>query len=300
MANDRQTALLKVLAAAAWADGHLDLEEINRIKELMLRYRLEADGVREVEALLERPVSYEQCEQLTRELMQHLRSPGERDEALAEIGSVLAADGVVDPAERELLESLKGIMDAMTSVDGFMNRITGIFRGAFGNRRAKSDPGELSKHLKNAVLQRLDDVSAGEWRNEAEVETLNFHTLFGAVLGRVADVEGGISDAELGSIREILAERFELGPPVLDWVVQSVREASDAQLDRQGLLSEFNRVSDSSQRKHLLDACFAVAASDGSIAPEELAELRLISNFLWLDPRDFHAVRSKWEAALSP
>jgi uncharacterized tellurite resistance protein B-like protein len=298
MANDRQTALLKVLAAAAWADGRLDLEEINRIKELMLRYDLGPDGVREVEALLERPVSYDQCEQLTRDLMQHLKSPSQRDDALSEIGSVLAADGVVDPAERELLENLKGIMDAMTSVDGFMNRIAGIFRGAFGNRRPKSDPGELANHLKNAVLQRLDDVSAGEWRNEADVKTLNFHTLFGAVLGRVADVEGGISDAELESIRTILAGRFELRSPVLDWVVQSVKEASDARLDRQGLLSEFNRVSDSAQRKHLLDACFAVAASDGSIAPEEFEELRLISNFLWLDPRDFHAVRSKWEAAL--
>jgi tellurite resistance protein len=53
-------------------------------------------------------------------------------------------------------------------------------------------------------------------------------------------------------------------------------------------------VSDSEERKGLLDAAFAVAAADGAVGPAELEELRLVSNFLWLDPRDFHAVRARW------
>jgi len=296
-AKERQAALLKVLAAAAWADGRLDREEVNRIKELMLRHGLDDDLVREIDALLAAPVSYTRCEELTRELMGVLRSKAERDEALAEVEAIFRADGEIDPAERELLDSLSGIMDAFTSVDGFMSRITSVFRRALGGLRQPGEsPGELSRFLRNEVLKRLHDVSAGEWAGEADAASLNYYTLFGAVLGRVADTEGGISPEEVGTIRKVLAERFDLRPPLLDWVVQAVREASSAHLDRQGLLSEFNRVSDTGRRRELLDAAFAVAAADGEIGADELQELRLISNFLWLDPREYHALRRKWEA----
>ena len=67
--NEQRVALLKVLAAAAWADGRLDPEEVNRIKELMLRYGLEDDRIREIDEILQAPVSYTRCEEFTRELM---------------------------------------------------------------------------------------------------------------------------------------------------------------------------------------------------------------------------------------
>jgi tellurite resistance protein len=50
------------------------------------------------------------------------------------------------------------------------------------------------------------------------------------------------------------------------------------------------------QRAELLDAAFAVAGADGVFGPGELEELRLISNFLWIDPRDFHAVRLRHQS----
>lgn len=299
MSHARNTALLKVLAAAAWADGRLDTEEVNRIKELMLAYRLNDADVSAIDAILARPVSYTRCEALTRDLMEHLKNKSDRDEALKEIERVLAADGVVSESERELLESLGGIMDALTSVDGLINRITGIFKRSFSSKRdANGSPGELTEYLKNAVLQRLHEVSDGDWSKTLDAKTLNTYTLFGAVLGRVADAEGGISDEELDRIRALLVATFGIEEPLLSWVVQSVREAATTGVDRQGLLSEFNRVSDSDDRRRLLDAAFAVAAADGELAEAELEELRLIANFLWLDPRDYNAVRVRWQQQL--
>ncbi len=291
--KDRQIALLKVLAAAAWADGKLQNEEVNRIKDLMLAYDLAPDEVREVHGLLEAPVSYNRCAELTRELLGLLHSYGERNEVLEEVAAIFRADGAMEDSEREVLESLKGIMDAEASVDRFMGRISGVFKRMFAGREGGAR-GELAEYLKNTVLQRLDDVSAGAWRDEVEAARLNRYTLFGAVLGRVADVEGGISDAEAGKVRGILAGRFGLTPPLLDWTVQSVREAASARMDRQGLLSEYNRISTMDERKELLDAAFAVAAVDGEIGREEMEEIKLISNFLWIDPREFADVRARW------
>jgi uncharacterized tellurite resistance protein B-like protein len=296
MASKRQRslALLKVLAAAAWADGQLDHDEINHMKELMLVYDLGPEEMREIDMLLEAPVSYVRCEDLTRDLLGMLNSQAEREEALAEVKALLQADGQFTEEERDVMAGLQGIMNAMTSVDRFMAKISGVFRRTFASRDWGAPPGELSLYLKNTVLQRLHDLSEGGWRDKIEAQTLNRYTLFGAVLGRVADVKDGISLQELDTVREILSHRFGLEPPLLDWVIQAVNEAASARMNRQGLLSEFNRISDSGERKELLDAAFAVAAADGAVSNEELEELRLISNFLWIDPRDFNEIRTRW------
>jgi tellurite resistance protein len=78
-------------------------------------------------------------------------------------------------------------------------------------------------------------------------------------------------------------------------VVQSVEEASMSGADRQGLLSEFNRISGMKERKELLKAAFAVASLSGFSA-EESRELRTISNFLWIDPRDYNEIRQHYTA----
>jgi uncharacterized tellurite resistance protein B-like protein len=292
--RERSLALLKVLAAAAWADGRLDHEEINHMKELMLVYDLGSEEMSEIDLLLERPVSYARCEDLTRDLLGMLDTQAEREEVLNEVKAILGADGQFTDEERDVLAGLQGIMNAMTSVDRFMNKITSVFKRTFVSRERSGVPGELSEYLKNAVLQRLHDLSGGEWKSEIDARTLNRYTLFGAVLGRVADAEDGVSDEELAKVRELLKARFLIEPPLLDWVAQAVREASAAHMDRQGLLSEFNRISDSTERKELLDAAFAVAAADGEVGKGELEELRLISNFLWIDPRAFNDIRLRW------
>ena len=298
MATDRQLALLKVLAAAAWADGRLDREEVNRIKDRMLAFSPSPEQLREVEALLAAPVSYPRCEELTRDLLGQLHSKSDRLSVLKEIESILAADGVISNEERQVVESLRGVMDAMSQVDQVLVRMSGVFRKVFRGRVPGSPPGDLALYLKNAALQRLDDISQGEWRETIDAETLNHHMLFGAILGRVAAAEGGISEEEIARIRSILEDRLGWTAPLLDWGVQAVRDSSTGQLDRQGLLSEFNRVADAEERKELLDAAFAVAAADGVVSGPELEELRLISNYLWLTPREFNQVRQRWAEAV--
>lgn len=292
--RQRNLALLKVLAAAAWADGRLDIEERNRIKELMLAKDLGPEEVREIDRLLEAPVSYARCEELTRDLLSRLGTSAERESALAEVETILRADGQISPEEQEVLDGLRGVMDAMTTADHFISRVAGVFRRTFSLRPLGGSPGDLTEYLKNTVLQRLDDISGGAWRRETDAETLNRYTLFGAVLGRVADVEDGISDEELEAVRDLLSERFRIRPPLLDWVTQAVREAASARLDRQALIAEYNRISDAPQRERLLDAAFAVAAADGTIGEGELEELHLISNFLWIDRRTFNDIRLRW------
>jgi uncharacterized tellurite resistance protein B-like protein len=250
-----------------------------------------------IAALLEAPVSYSRAEELTRDLLVHLRTREDREDALQQVESLLRAGGL-DAAERELLDGLRGIMGSLDTMDSFLGKVTGVFRGMFAARAARGE-GEITRNLKNAVLQRLHTVSEGAWRSETDAASLNRYTLFGAVLGRVAHAEGGAAPGEIARIRVILEERFFLKAPLLDWVMQAVVETNAAETSRQGLLSEYNRISTMEERQELLDAAFAVASADGAVEKAELEELRLLSNFLWIDPREFHRIRARWGAPVA-
>jgi hypothetical protein len=141
-------------------------------------------------------------------------------------------------------------------MDAVLARMSGVFGGSSGKK--PGTPQGSRRLSQNTVLQRVDGLFSPE--------------LFGAVLGRVAHAEGGLSAPERDRIRELLAQRFALRPPLLDWTVQAVEEAAGAQLDRQALLSEFNRVAEHDERIKLLDAAFAVAAADGEVSGPELED----------------------------
>jgi len=291
--RETRLALLKVLASAAWADGRVDPEEINHIKEIALKGGLENEDLGEIDAILSQPVPNTQCETLTRELLQELKTDQDRHDALDSLEALFKADGEVDKNEAQLLEELRGVMASASSMDGFLSRVTGVFKGVFGG--GKSGPGTLAKTLSNAVVARLDHLSQGSWTKHISEEALTQHALYAAVLGKVADIHEGKSGEEMEQISSLMHSRRGLRPPVLDWLVQSVRDSVTGDMDRQRLLSDFNRQAEMKERHDLLDAAFSVAAADGTLAPQELSELRLISNFLWIDPRSFNAIRKRWE-----
>ena len=291
--EERQVALLKVLAAAAWADGRVEADEVDHIKEIARRYDLEPVALREVEELLETPIPIDRCEQLTRSLLDQLDSDAERREVIGEIERLFHSDAVLDPREKALLDDIRGALASQSAVEGFLGRITDVFRSTFSSAGGRG-AGSLGVHLTNAVLTRLDTLSDGKWREAMAEEDLNRVCLFAAALGKVADTEDGKSTEEMDLIAGIVSRRFGVEPPLLDWLLDAVRLAASADMDRQKLLSEYNRITDMKGRLALLDAAFSVAAADGTVGDAELSELRLMSNYLWLDPRDFHGVRARW------
>jgi uncharacterized tellurite resistance protein B-like protein len=62
-------------------------------------------------------------------------------------------------------------------------------------------------------------------------------------------------------------------------------------MDRQRLCASFNRIATMDERFRLLGCLFAVAKADGRIDEDELREIRLVANYLWIDARSFNDVR---------
>ena len=71
--RERNTALLKLLVAVAWADGKIQASELNFIKRLVLRFGLDDEIWAELEPYLEESVDDAERQALAESLKEHLR-----------------------------------------------------------------------------------------------------------------------------------------------------------------------------------------------------------------------------------
>lgn len=99
--------ILKILIGSAWADRHLEPEEIRYLETVLERYQLQQDP--ELRSLLTTPVSLEQTELWIVSYLQDTTET-ERLKLLAAIGNLLISDHVVSSVEHDLLDDFHDIM----------------------------------------------------------------------------------------------------------------------------------------------------------------------------------------------
>ena len=125
-------SFLKVLAAVAWADGQIQEDERNRIKTLLNAFELDVAGRREVDALLQRPLGFDEAVELTKDFAVSLAPPGARKQLLAEVERMLGDEADRAEPERELLRHVRAILESHTPLDGLADRMRGLFSRFLG------------------------------------------------------------------------------------------------------------------------------------------------------------------------
>jgi uncharacterized tellurite resistance protein B-like protein len=159
MTRSHRLAFLKVLAAAAWADGVVQAEERNRIKVLFNGFDLPPDDRREVEHLLEHPVGFDEAVEYTKEFAGALALPGDRQRLLDELESMLGDESRRAPEERKLLEHVRAILSSHTVVDGLAEKLRGLFSRTLFAREATKP--ESREQIDREFLEAMKDDSPG-------------------------------------------------------------------------------------------------------------------------------------------
>ncbi|PZD73978.1 hypothetical protein C1752_01726 [Acaryochloris thomasi RCC1774] len=100
--------ILQILMGSAWADQHLEPQEVSYLQNLLQRYHLSHDS--ELQSLLENPVSPQQTENW---IVAYLRNADEEERLilLAKIGKLLISDDDVSDSEHDLLDRYYELMD---------------------------------------------------------------------------------------------------------------------------------------------------------------------------------------------
>ena len=150
-------SFLKVLAAVAWADGHIQEDERNRIKTLLNAFELDLAERKEVDALLARPVGFDEAVELTKDFAASLAPPDARKRLLAEVERMLGDEARRAEPERELLRHVRAILEAHTPLDGLVDRMRGLFSRFLG--RTPAAEGGVPREDRDAAFLRsvMDD-----------------------------------------------------------------------------------------------------------------------------------------------
>jgi len=292
----RQLAFLKILAGLAWADGELSVSEVNRIKHFLRRFNIPDEHLAEVEMVLLERMTPEECLEQVELFLGLAAGAGERQELVAALEGMAAADGTVADAERTFIDKAKAALASASSPRGFLSSLQGLLRGLATPGKDRDDlEADLALFNRNRLLYRVQrrlarDGQAVDASADADLEK---GTLAGGLLGIVLEESGRWDPASLKSLRTVLADFTGLRGAYLDTLADVISvEGRQSGLDQTRLTAEYRKLGDQRSRVRLIEAMFHLADDGGERAGHDLAErIRRVADGLDVSHDDFIRAR---------
>jgi uncharacterized tellurite resistance protein B-like protein len=297
-------ALARVIVAAAWADGELHREEIDSLKDLLfhLPHVGPARGVElpgadweRLDMYIQSPVDAAERNRLIAELQATLRTPADRDLALAALDNLIHADGIVVDTERAVMQEIR---TALQAVDlGVIAQIGRLIRGPVQRRStaiatAPNREDAFEDFVKNRIYylvrERLRLGNAELSVPDADVRKLS---LAGGLMARVANIDRAMTSEERDTMIAVLQTDWGVSQVAAAVVAEVAVSAVANDLDYFRLTRTFFSSTDDDERVHFLDVLFDVAYADGRLSAEEQEEIRRIAQSLNLSQRQVNAAR---------
>ncbi len=281
----------KVIIAAAWADGAVSNDEINSLKDLLIRLPdLTALQWATLDMYIETPVDAAERVRLVEELKAALRSPEDRALALAALNGLVAADGVVTKEEKRVAEEIRAALNAVDlSLFGQLSR---LLKGPVARRAqaagAPDREARFEDFIKNKVYYevcRRLDLGAGELH--IPEEKLRKLALAGGMMARIARVHRQITEGEFAAIVDALQTHWNVTRAEATFVAQAATDALAADMDALRLAREFVKAVPYEERVQFLDVLFAVATADHIASDDEIEEIRRIARMLLVTHKEF-------------
>lgn len=287
--KERDVALIRVLIALAWADGEISHEELNFLKEFMLKFDLTGEEWAKIEMYMEDPVTPEEAEALVRSFIEKIGPLEERQAILSGLEGMMRADGKATPEEREFLDRFTALLKLGLSASSLLKAVRGLFRQTVlrpvqGSKRSE----ELYDFLNNRILFKVRRKLEREKLSlEAHPDELAYAALFGGLLAHVASVHAELGEKERAVLKKHLQQICGFDKEAIELVHSVIQETAARGLDRFRLTREFYQRSAPQQRLELLDCLFDIAASDTDLQHSEIEEVRSIAVGLGLSHRQF-------------
>lgn len=294
---------LRVLIAAAWADGEITYQEMNSLKQYFRRLDLSDAELAELEPYLADPIAEEEARVIVADCL--VRASGkERAAVLASIRDLLLADSKLDDGEEQFLALFADVEQTTAGV--FVNRLKRLWGGAAAEPEPTPAPRRsdlIDEFVRNRVLYQLKrrlQAATGAALLDADTEgELRYVCALGALLGHVAAAHAGVDPTEKQRITDILDRSSGLPRSDVEVIVDIVESEVLSDVGYYPFTRELNEMLDGRARAGLLDLLFEVAGADGEIRHEEAEEIRKISKALDLGHELYVAAKERAGAGLA-
>jgi len=297
MPNDKFTMdVAKLLIAAAWADGELQNEEINSLKDLIFTLEgINAEQWARLEIYMDSPVTSEEREILLNKVVEGIKTQEDKALVIETLERMLQADGVVGENEAEVLEELKNsIASAQTGVFTFFSK---LIKGTLNKRntaygRAIHREENVDDYIKNTVYYQLvSDAKEKGIEMQLPEEKVRKVCLAAGLMAKVAAVDLEISDEEKEAIKRHLSKLWGLSEDQADLVTEISCCRVLQGLDYFRLTRSFFECTSNNERKLFLAFLFQIANACKKTSHDETEEIRRISHSLKLSHQDFIAAK---------
>lgn len=288
MSNSPITKTLgKVIIAAAWADGQIQKEEKDCLKDLLFQLpELGNDGWLELDALMEAPVSPADRRKFVRELKKLLKTEEERSFAFYALDRVIDADGVVTDGEKQTVRSMKAALwDVSVKT---VEKMEVLLREPLQKRTAaNTEKLRQVYEIESMIHERVGDMQKGRFAINMVEEELRKLCLAGILMARVVRADGVIDDNEVAETVRFLKEKWELTGEEAHFVIMVSLSDKVNDLDLIRICRWFYELTNEEERIQFLDVLFQVGMEDGELTEDEIHEVLNITANLKLEQAHF-------------
>jgi len=284
--------LAKLLIAAAWADGELQNEEINALKDLLFNLEdVNGDEWSQLEIYMDSPVSSEEREELLWTVLEKIKSEEEKELVVGTLEKLFQADGVVTEEEQAVLDEIKeGVLGVNI---GLLARLSQMIKATVTERgetykSAAQRESQVDDFIENTIYYKLKSESEKKGiKIELPVQEVRKICLAAGLLARISAVDSEISDDEKKAIKQVLSEEWDLSEQQAQIVTQISCDRTLQGLDYFRLSRGFFECTTLDERRNFIKCLFKIANASDKTSYDETEEIRRISNSLKLTHKDF-------------
>lgn len=295
MANhDLTLNLARLVVAAAWADGKLEHDELNSLKDLLFNLPdLWEEDWQRLKLYMETPVEADEAERLLTNVVDSIRSGKDRDFVLATLNHLVHSDGEATAAENQFVEE---VSKAIAKRSGVMGGLKGLLKSVIGRRSAtvKGAPNRedhFEDYIRNEVYHGVVHVDGKDTPISIPDEKLRKLCIAAGLMAWIAHNDNVIETEEQDAIRDALKDSWQLPPNEASLVAEVSCKKAVKGLDFSRLCREFFEITTHEERGAFLKCLFQIANAAGRTSHDEIERIREVSDHLKIDHRDFIAAK---------
>lgn len=294
--NTLQFKLAKLMIALAWADGSVDNDELNVMKDMLRSLEnLTAHDWAKLEIFMERSIEQKKVEPLIFDVINAIRSNDDKQLILNNLKNLIAADGTITNEENEFFAKIKnaienkniGNIEFFTS---FVDRL--IKKGIEFKHKFTSNEDELEEYIHNKIL--FDLKNKYPLISELSRNEIKKWSAAAGLLGRVAICDGEFSNDEKIIMVEILKKIWGLNDDLATMIGEVAKKRVEdsaknihQMINYYYLANIFYEESTNDERVEFIKGLFHVANATDNISFVEIETIRGISLSLRVSHDDF-------------
>lgn len=254
--------LAKVLIAAAWADGRLENEELNTLKDFLFGIpEIGQEDWQRLMTYLGSPIGPAESRQLVDDLLVEVKGRKDRQIVNEMLDKLVAADGVVSPSEKEFVDEVKSAISSRGGLFGALkNRMKGLLgSGSRSGSTAREE--QVEDFVNNEVFHYLVHAKGNRDAVRLPENDVRRMCLAAGLMAWVLHSDLIIDDEDHAAIEQALVDQWHVRKPEAAAVADAACERVVRGIDFNRLCRTYYETADPAESVELVRRISAMAGA---------------------------------------